>query len=126
MRGAVRLEAGARHVAAAARRRLCELEDVQQNDGELVAQGAAVVGVHACGRRTDLCLEAAMRAGGPVAVMPCCYVKAPRSVPKGVRETLGDGLATDVGRSYRLQDAGYQVDWHMLPQIVTQQNRLLL
>ncbi|CAK0893589.1 unnamed protein product [Prorocentrum cordatum] len=117
-------QARGRFPALAARRMLSELEDPTGTSH--LPEHAAVTGVHACGRRTDFCIEAAIRVGGPVAVLPCCHGPAPKAVPRGVRQALGGALARDVGRSYRLQEAGYEVDWEALPAAVTAENRLLL
>lgn len=88
-------------------------------------EGASILGLHACGSRTDACLEAAMRGGGAVAVMPCCYVDdAPG--PVAVARALGPALAWDVDRTYRLEAAGYRVRWTAIPAAITPMNRVLL
>merc|ERR1711908_21813 len=105
-----------KYSASNAKRMLAELEDPSMLDeSPMIDADSAVVGVHACGRRTDLCLEAAIRVRGPVAVLPCCHGPAPKSVPRGLRETFESDVARDIGRSYRLQDVGYDVDWDAVP-----------
>lgn len=87
---------------------------------------AGFVGVHACGELTDRVLEAALERSGPVAVMPCCYRSARRRGPAGVVDALGTRTAIDVHRSYRLDDAGLQVDWTSIPEAITPMNRILI
>jgi hypothetical protein len=91
-----------------------------------VEQGASIVAVHACGKRTDRCLDLAVAVGGRAAVMPCCYARTADTVPVAVRDALGKQLATDVDRTYRLESAGYDVDWTWIPRQVTDKNRVLV
>lgn len=86
----------------------------------------SVVGVHACGVRTDRCLDAAVALGGAVAVMPCCYGRTALDGPRALREALGVEVATDVHRTYRLEEAGYRVDWSAVPEIITGMHRILV
>lgn len=87
---------------------------------------AGVVAVHACGARTDRCLDVAVALGGPAAVMPCCYGRTADTLPRSLRQHLGRELAADVGRTLRLQAHGYEVDWTHLPLAVTAMNRVLV
>eukprot|EP00929_Paragymnodinium_shiwhaense_P101194 TRINITY_DN64082_c0_g1_i2.p1 TRINITY_DN64082_c0_g1~~TRINITY_DN64082_c0_g1_i2.p1 ORF type:complete len:398 (-),score=73.75 TRINITY_DN64082_c0_g1_i2:9-1148(-) len=117
----------AAYSSSMARAMLSELEEPDgMTSKPLLPPGASVIGVHACGRRTDMCLEAAIRVCGPVAVMPCCHGPAPGNVPRGVAKALGADLARDVNRSYALQEAGYDVDWNAVPDVVTLKNRMFL
>ena len=88
--------------------------------------GTAILGVHACGVRTDRCTEVAVQLRGPVAVMPCCYAQTAKRAPRALVRSLGAELATDVDRTYRLQAAGYQVDWSAIPKAVSDKNRILV
>jgi hypothetical protein len=93
---------------------------------ERLTSGCAVVAVHACGVRTDRCIDLALGLGGPIAVMPCCYAQTANAAPPGIRRGLGAELATDVHRTYRLDAAGYEVDWTAVPRAITQKNRVLV
>jgi hypothetical protein len=92
----------------------------------VVPDGAAVLVVHGCGALTDLGLGVAIAAGGPVAVMPCCYRIAPPIALRGLKDALGKGLATDIARTCRLAEAGYHVDWSWIPSSITPMNRVLV
>lgn len=85
-----------------------------------------VVGVHACGARTDRVLDLATSRGAPVAVMPCCYHRTAEVVPPALRGALGAELATDVHRTYGLEGLGYTVDWGAIPREITPMNRVLV
>ncbi len=103
------------------------LEEPLSKAGSMIPTGASVVAVHACGMRTDRCLEVAMALGGAVAVMPCCYNRASQGVaPEVLRRALGAEVAMDVDRTYRLVGAGYKVDWDEIPAEITPMNRVLI
>ena len=87
--------------------------------------GTSVVAIHACGLRTDACIDVALEVGGAVAVMPCCYRKTSLG-PEGLSIALGGELAADVHRSYRLEAAGYRVQWRQVPSVITPMNRILV
>lgn len=91
-----------------------------------LSKGCSVVAVHACGKRTDASLEIAAQLRAKVAVMPCCYFDTARGAPQAVVEALGNELATDVHRSYRLERAGYQVQWSAIPAAITPKRRILI
>lgn len=93
--------------------------------GELPA-GAGLLAVHACGVRTDRCLELALRGGGPFAAMPCCYEGTAPTVSLPLRELLGVPLAVDARRTQQLEAAGYVVRWTAIPPVITPVNRVLL
>lgn len=88
--------------------------------------GTGVVGVHACGGATDGCLDHAMAAGGPVAVMPCCYGRAVPAGPRAVHKALGKIFAADINRTYRLEAAGYTTVWSAIPRCITPLNRIIV
>lgn len=90
-----------------------------------VAQGDAYLAVHACGQRTDLCLDLAIARGTRIAVMPCCY-GPPREASPALLRALGTPLATDVARTMRLENAGFRVKWTTIPSEITPMNRVLL
>ena len=88
---------------------------------------SGLVGVHACGGRTDSCLNMAVEHQLPIAVMPCChaFVKyGGRSLP--FHRCVSPDLAIDIDRSYRLRDAGFSVKWNAIPRAVTAKNRIIV
>jgi hypothetical protein len=89
-------------------------------------RGASVLGVHACGAMTDAVIGAALRSGGPVGVMPCCHSRATAAAPDSLVRGLGLDTATDVGRTYRLEAAGYRTRWTGIPSLITPKNRIIL
>lgn len=89
--------------------------------------GATVLGVHACGPRTDRCLKSAIACGGAVAVMPCCHhTSSYHQRPRAFDEVLGTDLSIDIDRTYRLEGAGYDVVWNAIPRVVTPKNRIII
>jgi hypothetical protein len=88
--------------------------------------GTGVVGVHACRTNTDRCIDAGVASGGTIAVMPCCHPRTPKGLPPAVRKALGPQLSVDVHRTYRLEAAGYLVDWSAIPEAITPMNRILV
>lgn len=88
--------------------------------------GTAVVAVHACGTRTDRCLDLALELAGPVALMPCCH--SHRSCPSSpaVAGALGHEVAIDVERTYRMEAAGLRVRWTEVSPAITPRNRVLI
>jgi hypothetical protein len=85
-----------------------------------------ILGVHACGAVTDLCLEIAADQGGPVAVMPCCRSHAHSQAPEGLSAALGADVAYDVDRTYTMEAKGYRMRWREIPSAITPMNRLLI
>jgi hypothetical protein len=71
-------------------------------------------------------LAHAMKCGGSVAAMPCCYGKALPARVGGLSQPFGREAAIDISRSYKLADAGYQVDWGSIPSAITPKNRVLI
>ena len=67
-----------------------------------------------------------MAVRGNVAVMPCCYFKTARRAPKALQKALAADLATDIDRTYRLEAAGYQVDWSAVPPAITACHRIII
>ena len=91
-----------------------------------LAPGSTVLGVHACGRLTDDCLDMAHALGGPVAVLPCCRPHAKSPAPEGLSAALGPDVAFDVHRTYRMEERGYRVRWREIPAEITPMNRVLI
>ena len=94
--------------------------------GDLVTPDTVLVGVHACGTKTDHCLDLAIEKRVPVAVLPCCYTGTGWTAPAALRSSLGVPLATDVERTYRLQQSGFEVEWDTIPEAVTPMNRVII
>jgi hypothetical protein len=61
----------------------------------------------------------------PVSLRPPAQGTA-SSIPFGVKRALGVSLGADVDRSYRLQAAGFHVDWSAIPSQITPMNRILI
>ena len=45
-----------------------------------IEPGIAIVSAHACGVLSDLCIEVAIKSGGPIAILPCCYPRSALSL----------------------------------------------
>ena len=88
--------------------------------------GTAVLSAHGCGALTDQVLDLAMAVQGPVAVMPCCCHPRSLEAPGVLYQELGVRDGVDVHRTYRLNEAGYEVLWKYIPQEVTPMNRIIL
>jgi hypothetical protein len=85
------------------------------------------LGIHACGVATDQVLDAALAVQAKtVAVMPCCYSRTSPAAPHALREHLGAETCSDVHRTYRLEAAGYRVEWAFIPEPITPMNRIVL
>lgn len=94
--------------------------------GELLPPAASLVAIHACGERTDAVLALARARRVPVAVLPCCHPSRRNPAPPALRRVLGEALAFDVERTYRLEDEGFAVRWEEIPASITPMNRLLV
>lgn len=122
----VRVLAAVNEVAPWTKDKVTYIESTLSEADRHIPQGAGVVAVHACGVRTDRCIELAAAKGCAVAVMPCCYAQTARRAPRALREALGAILTTDIDRTYRMEQAGYAVDWSEIPAAITPMNRVLL
>lgn len=91
-----------------------------------VESGTAVLGVHACGSRTDTCIAHAISLHSTIALLPCCRQHRSHSSPECLKTFLGADVAIDVDRTYRLHAAGYRVRWDQIPPQITQMNRVLI
>ncbi|MFT5303515.1 MAG: hypothetical protein ACI814_004334 [Mariniblastus sp.] len=96
-----------------------------QSDCDWIEPGASIVSSHACGILSDLCIEIAIKSGGPIAILPCCYPKSACEAPLALQNALGLAKAFDVDRTYRLEAAGYQVRWAEIPAAITPMNRII-
>jgi hypothetical protein len=100
-------------------------ERLEAMPGRLPA-GTAVVAVHACGLRTDRCLDLALELAGPVALMPCCHSHRRCASSPALAGALGHELAIDVERTYRMEASGLRVRWTEIPVEITPRNRVLV
>lgn len=107
-------------------------EKVRYVEGDLrrtrtgLPAGASVLGVHACGTVTDLCLDIAQELGGPVAVMPCCRSHSKCRALDGLSNALGADVAIDVQRTYAMEGKGYTMRWREISEAITPMNRVLI
>ena len=90
-----------------------------------VPEGSSIVSVHACGVLTDRCIEIANDCKGKLAVLPCCYPQEHCQAPRVLGLALGNDLAFDIDRTYRLENAGYYVKWQAIPAVITPKNRVI-
>jgi hypothetical protein len=90
-----------------------------------IAAGDVVVASHACGRLTDVVLDAAVVARARVAVLPCCHDRA-HCDTGDLAGWLPDDLAIDVVRATRLRQRGYRVWTKTIPPAITPKHRLLI
>ena len=93
---------------------------------EPLSPQTGLVAVHACGSRTDHCLDLAIEHRCAIVALPCCYTGTGRGEPAALRQSLGVAMATDIGRTYRLQREGYTVEWDAIPSSITAMNRLII
>lgn len=94
-------------------------------DDDWIAPDIAVVSAHACGVLSDLCIDIAIKSGGPIAILPCCYPKAACDAPQALQTQFGLETAFDIDRTYRLEAAGYAVRWGTIPNEITPMNRIV-
>lgn len=94
--------------------------------GSELTPGTGVVGVHACGKLTDDCLELGAGVGGPIAVLPCCRSHSRSEAPPAIENAFGGDLAYDIHRTYAMEARGYRVRWREIPQEITPMNRVLI
>lgn len=88
--------------------------------------GTAILGVHACGARTDKCIEHAISLRSPIALLPCCRRHRLHDSPECLKNVLGADVAIDVDRTYRLHAAGFRVRWDQISPQITEMNRVLI
>lgn len=105
--------------------KIIQLEVSLAAPGAWLEPGSAIVSAHACGRLSDQCIDLAIRSGGPIAILPCCYPRSACPAPLSLQNALGLELAYDVDRTYRLKNSGYHVRWSMIPEDITPMNRVI-
>lgn len=91
-----------------------------------VESGTAILGVHACGARTDKCIEHAISLRSTIALLPCCRRHRLHDSPECLKNVLGGDVAIDVDRTYRLHAAGFRVRWDRISPQITEMNRVLI
>lgn len=94
-------------------------------DDDWIEPGAAVVSAHACGSLSDLCISIAIKSGGPLAILPCCYPRKACAAPLSLQTALGLTTAFDIHRTYTLEAAKYRVRWAEIPEVITPMNRII-
>lgn len=104
-----------RYVEAPLEQTLCHVE-----------AGTAILGVHACGARTDKCIAHAISLRSTIALLPCCRQHRLHPSPECLKNVLGADLAIDIDRTYRLHAAGYRVRWDQISPLITEMNRVLI
>ena len=88
---------------------------------------SSIVGIHCCGELSDLAIDLAISLQGSIAIMPCCYGKnLPKSQPKVIKRVFGRGAAMDIARTEKLHQAGYNVNWTVVPRAISDKNRILI
>jgi hypothetical protein len=94
--------------------------------GDALPREASLLGVHACGARTDRILELVSRHRSRFAVMPCCYAQTAKRAPRGLANALSPNLITDIDRTYRMEALDFAVEWSAIPRAITPMNRILI
>jgi len=94
-------------------------------DDSWIEPGVAIVSAHACGVLSDLCINIAIKSGGPIGILPCCYPKSACAAPQSLQTQFGLETAFDIDRTYRLERAGYRVRWGAIPEEITPMNRIV-
>jgi len=102
------------------------LEGPLERTSTQLQPGCAILGVHACGRLSDRCLEIARTLESPVAIMPCCRDHSLNTGPMAVAQALGGDIAYDIDRTYAMEAANYFVRWREIPAVITPMNRVLI
>lgn len=97
-------------------------DDISLND-ERIPEGASIISAHACGIRSDLCIDIAIEKHAPLAILPCCYLKAKCEAPRVLQDRFGFSVAYDVDRTYTLERAGYSVTWSEIPPAISNRAR---
>ncbi len=94
-------------------------------EDDWIEPSMAIMSAHACGALSDLCIDIAIKSGGPIAILPCCYPKSACSAPLSVQTAFGLEQAFDIDRTYRLESAGYRIRWGSIPAEITPMNRII-
>ena len=99
-------------------------EKISRKD-DWIEPGMAIVSAHACGVLSDLCIDIAIKSGGPIAILPCCYPRSACEAPLSLQTQFGLETAFDIHRTYRLEAAGYRIRWGSIPAEITPMNRII-
>jgi hypothetical protein len=94
-------------------------------EDDWIRPGVAIVSAHACGVLSDLCIDVAIKSGGPIAILPCCYPRSACAAPVSLQTQFGLESAFDIDRTYRLEAAGYRIRWGSIPREITPMNRMI-
>lgn len=94
-------------------------------EDDWIQAGVAIVSAHACGVLSDLCIDVAIKSGGPIAILPCCYPRSACAAPLSLQTQFGLETAFDIDRTYRLEAAGYRIRWGSIPREITPMNRII-
>lgn len=105
--------------------KIVNIEDKISTESDWLEKGMSVISTHACGTLTDLTIDIALKSGGNVALMPCCYPESKCSAPNALKSAFGFETAFDIDRTYKLEQAGYHVNWHSIPSSITPMNRVI-
>jgi len=95
-------------------------------DSPWLVAGCSVVSAHACGTLSDLCIDIAIKCGGSLAILPCCYPRKACRAPLAIQTAFGLEQAFDIDRTYRLENNGYRVRWSAIPAEITPMNRVMI
>ena len=106
--------------------KLINIKDKISPESSWLEEGMAVVSTHACGVLTDLTIDIALKTKGPVAIMPCCYPESKCKAPIALQSNLGFETAFDIDRTYKLENAGYHVNWSSISSSITPMNRVIV
>lgn len=100
----------------------CPLKKAQSH----LEDSPAILGVHACGTRTDQCLSHAIRGRSPLALLPCCRDYSTHQSPSVLKQMLDPDVAVDIDRTYKLFNANYHVRWDHISAEITPMNRVIV
>ena len=106
--------------------KIVNVKDKITTESEWLEKGMSVISTHACGVLTDLTIDIAISVRGKVAVMPCCYPESKCEAPLALQSKLGFENAFDIDRTYKLEKAGYHVNWASIPASITPMNRVIV
>lgn len=106
--------------------KIINIEDKISTKSKWLEKGMSVISTHACGVLTDLTLDIAISVSGNVAVMPCCYPENKCQAPMALQSQLGFETAFDIDRTYKLEKAGYHVNWSSIPATISPMNRVIV
>jgi hypothetical protein len=122
-------------------------KQTKEADDVNASLSSIVISTHACGMLTDRVIDYCCCASTPtnnnnndqeqqeqqqknkvsgLAVMPCCYTGTDFDVPYGIKRILGVSMSADIRRCFKLQEAGYHVDFNTIPSEITPMNRIII